>query len=172
MKRFSFVVLVLVLMAAFAAAQDQGKLVTPSELKLEAFPNFPTCVKGAVLFGAPDSDQGSTIYVKGTPGCAVPWHWHTPIEEVGVVSGSLKLEMKDGGAKTLGPGGYAMFPAKHVHQATCTTACTFFVGAHGKFDIHYVDASGNEIPFDQAVNSAKPAAGKGAAAKKGAAKKE
>jgi quercetin dioxygenase-like cupin family protein len=171
MKRFALCLLLLFTITAFAAAQDQAKAVSPSELKLDVFPNFPTCVKGAVLYGDPGSDNGATIYVKGTPGCVVPWHFHTPIEEVGVVTGSLKIEMKDGAPKTLGPGGYAVFPAKHVHQATCASACTFFVGTHGKFDIHYVDSSGNEIPFEQAVKS-KPAAGKGAAAKKGAAKKE
>ena len=44
-----------------------------------------------------------------------------------------------------------MMPSKHVHQFTCTAACTGFVYSDGAFDIHYVDASGKEIPLDAAM---------------------
>jgi hypothetical protein len=43
----------------------------------------------------------------------------------------------------------------------CTASCTFFITTDGAFDIHYVDASGNEIPVDQAL---KPAGSSKAAA--------
>jgi hypothetical protein len=69
-----------------------------------------------------------------------------------IVSGSAKFEMKgESGGTVLGPGGYAMLPPKHVHRFTCTTACTGFVTSDGAFDIHYVDASGKEIPAEAAL---------------------
>jgi hypothetical protein len=42
-------------------------------------------------------------------------------------------------------------PSKHIHQATCTSACTMFVSSDAMFDIHYVDASGQEIPPEKAL---------------------
>jgi hypothetical protein len=44
-----------------------------------------------------DPSKGpSVIAFKGAAGCLIPWHWHTPTEQVMIVSGSMKLEMKDG----------------------------------------------------------------------------
>ena len=68
-----------------------------------------------------------------------------------IVSGSAKVEMRGGSSSTLGPGGYAMMPSKHVHQFTCTSACTAFVSSDAAFDIHYVDTDGKEIPPDTAL---------------------
>lgn len=64
--------------------------------------------------------------------------------------------MKDGGkTAVLGPGGYGMMPSKHVHQFTCTSACSAFVSSDAAFDIHYVDASGAEISPDAALTKKK-----------------
>src|SRR5262245_63075437 len=55
-----------------------------------------------------------------------------PTEQVMIVSGSAKVEMKDTGKTAiLGPGGFAMMPSKHVHQFTCTSACSAFVSSNG-----------------------------------------
>jgi hypothetical protein len=51
----------------------------------------------------------------------------------------------------LHPGDYLSLPGKGVHQFTCIVACTFFLSSDGVFDIHYVDASGKEIPPDEAL---------------------
>src|SRR5437868_14358090 len=103
-----------------------------------------------------DPTNGSSVIVfKGTAGCAIPWHWHTPTEHVMVISGSAKVEMKDGANAVLGAGGYAMMPSKHVHQFTCASACSAFVSSDAAFDIHYVDASGAEISPDVALTKKK-----------------
>ena len=68
-----------------------------------------------------------------------------------IVSGSAKVEMKGGGTATLGPGGYAMMPSKHVHQFTCVSACSAFINSDGAFDMHYVDAGGKEVTPDAAL---------------------
>ena len=78
-----------------------------------------------------------------------------------IVTGSAKVEMKDTGkTAVLGPGGYAMMPSKHVHQFTCSSACSAFVSSDAAFDIHYVDASGEEISLEKALKPSARAKGK------------
>jgi hypothetical protein len=48
-----------------------------------------------------------------------------------------------------------MMPSKHVHQFTCTSACSAFVSSDAAFDIHYVDASGAKISPDAALTKKK-----------------
>ena len=98
-----------------AQADDMGVLRKLSENKLSPMAGLPSCITMAVESGDP-SKGPSIISAKGTAGCVIPWHWHTPNEHVMVISGSAKIEMKDGGKSAfLGPGGYAMMPSKHVH---------------------------------------------------------
>ncbi|MEP7365903.1 MAG: cupin domain-containing protein [Acidobacteriota bacterium] len=111
---------------------------------------MPSCVVAAVENGDP-SKGASTLVFKATPSCKFPWHWHTPTEQVMMVSGSAKVEMKGGSTAVIGPGGYAMMPSKHIHQFTCVTACTAFVHSDTIFDMHYVDAAGKEIPPETAL---------------------
>jgi len=128
-----------------AQAEDTGVLRKLSENKLAPMPGLPSCIAMAVESGDP-SKGPSVIVFKGTAGCLIPWHMHTPTEHVMIVSGSAKVEMKGGGSAILGPGGYAMMPSKHVHQFTCASACSAFINSDRAFDIHYVDANGKEIP--------------------------
>ena len=133
-----------------AHAEDMGVLRKLSENKLAPMEGLPSCVTMAVESG--DPAKGSSVIVfKGTAGCSIPWHWHTPTEHVMIVSGSAKVEMKGGSSATLGPGGYALMPSKHVHQFTCASACSAFINSDRAFDIHYVDANGKEITPDAAL---------------------
>jgi quercetin dioxygenase-like cupin family protein len=133
-----------------AHAEDMGVVRKLSENKLAPMAGLPSCVAMGVENGDP-SKGPSVIVFKGTAGCTIPWHWHTPTEQVMIVSGSAKVEMKGGATETLGAGGFAMMPSKHVHQFTCASACTAFVSSDSAFDIHYVDAGGKEIPADTAL---------------------
>ena len=67
-----------------------------AENKLEPMAGLPQCVTMAVESGDP-SKGASVIVFKGTAGCLIPWHWHTPTEHVMIVTGSAKVEMKDTG---------------------------------------------------------------------------
>ncbi len=132
-------------------AEEMGVLRKLAENKLAPLAGLPSCITMAVESGDP-SKGPSVIVFKGSAGCMIPWHWHTPTEHVMIVSGSAKVEMKDSGSSaTLGPGGYAMMPSKHVHQFTCTAACLAFVSSDAAFDIHYVEANGKEISPDAAL---------------------
>ena len=134
-----------------AHAEDMGVTRKQSENKLAPMPGLPSCITGAVESGDP-AKGASVIIFKGTAGCKIPRHWHTPTEHVMIVSGSAKVEMMDSGSsKVLGPGGYAMMPSKHVHQFSCPSACLAFVSSDAAFDIHYVDDNGKELSPDVAL---------------------
>ena len=139
-----------------AVAQDQAVFAAKATSKFVNFPGLPTCMFGSVQSGDP-SKGGSVILGKANTACTVPWHWHTPTEQLMIVAGTAKVEMKDGSPVTLHAGDYAKMPTKHVHQFTCQAACMLFISSDAAFDIHYVDGSGAEIPPDQALK-AKPAA--------------
>jgi quercetin dioxygenase-like cupin family protein len=143
--------------AAIARAEDMGTLRKMSENKFAPLAGMPPCVTLAVESGDP-TKGASVIVFKATAGCTIPWHWHTPTEQVMIVSGSANVEMKDSGkSAVLGPGGFALMPSKHVHQFTCRTACSAFVSSDVQFDIHYVDSNGNEVPPETAFKKTKPA---------------
>jgi quercetin dioxygenase-like cupin family protein len=113
---------------------------------------LPPCMTLSVQHGDP-SKGPSVILLKFKPGCVVPWHWHTASEQLIVITGTGKAQMKDGQPTTVRPGDYVYLPAKHVHQFTAVTAVTMFDLPSGAFDIHYVDPSGTEIPPDKAFSS-------------------
>jgi quercetin dioxygenase-like cupin family protein len=152
-----YISLVLCASALPCAAQNsnpQPKIENVADMKFATFPNVPTCLTGAVEHGDPSSGP-STFLVKGTKGCEVPMHYHTPTEQVLMVSGTARIEMKGDQPRIVKAGAFATAPPRHPHHFTCTSACQFYLISDGVFDVHYVDDNGNEIPFDRAV---KPAA--------------
>jgi len=147
-------------------AQDQAGVTTMAKTKFQPFPGIPACMTVSAQRGDPTKGP-AVILAKFTPGCTVPWHWHTAAENVMLVSGKGKIEMKDAAAPSpVAPGDYVYLPGKHQHQFTCISACTGFIVTDGAFDIHYIDKDGNEIPPDQALKpTKKPAATKSPAKK-------
>jgi hypothetical protein len=131
-------------------------VVHTAAAKFEAFPNMPDCFKGAVLHGDPAT--GPAIFIaRSAAACRVPVHWHTPSENLMMVSGTARLAMKGQATETLRPNSYAFVPGHHQHQFTCPAACSFFVSSDGAFDIHYVDDTGKEITLEQALKAKAPA---------------
>jgi len=80
-------------------------------------------------------------------------HFHTPTEQVVMVSGTARMQMKGDQPQILKAGAFAIAPSRHPHQVTCTSACEFYVVSDGPFDVHYIDDGGNEISFELAVKS-------------------
>src|SRR5215468_4337369 len=142
-------------------AKDTAEIVNvnPQTLKFEAIPDMPSCASAAILRGNPRSGP-AWVLLKLASGCRVPWHWHTPNEDLVVISGRGTVAMKDGPPLQFVPGAYASLPSHHLHQASCTRACLLFNSADGAFDIHYVDASGEEISAKQALQQPPKAKGK------------
>ena len=144
------------LLATTAAAQTHttpmGRNV--AEMAFAPIPGLPTCATGAVQAGNPAT--GPTIIAsKIAAGCVIPWHWHTPNEHLMLVSGSARVEPKDGSPLTLKAGGFALMPSKHVHQFRCEQACLLYASSDGPFDTHYVNAQGTEISPADALAAVK-----------------
>lgn len=129
-----------------------------ADMKFEPVPGMPACAPGAVLSGDP-ANGPSIIIGKLAAGCVIPWHYHTPNEQLMMISGVARVEVKDGEPITLRAGGFALMPSRHVHQFRCTTACLLFVHSDAAYDIHYVDGQGKEIPAAEALKASRPSAG-------------
>ena len=140
------------------AAQDQDKaIINPSSAaKFTAIPNAPACFTISVEKGDPTKGP-SVILAKFAPGCVAPFHWHTPSETVMIVSGSLEAQMKDGKPFVSHRGDYLFMPPRHPHRATCqgTAPCLVFLTSDAAFDIHWINAEGQEISLDEAMKAAK-----------------
>ena len=142
-------------------AEDTEQMITlnPDTLKFTPIPDMPACASAAILRGNPRSGP-AWVLLKLASGCRVPWHWHTANETLVVISGRGTVAMKDGPPLQFAPGAYASLPSHHMHQATCSRACLLFNAADAAFDIHYVDASGEEISPDKALRPSARATGK------------
>src|SRR5947208_12311145 len=107
------------LAATMAAGQRTDATVAQNSPpdKFQKIPNVPDCLTAAVQQGDPGKGD-SVLLIKGTPGCKAPWHWHTPNEQVMMVSGRGQVEMKGQPAVVLRAGGFAAAPGKHPHQFT------------------------------------------------------
>lgn len=162
-KRARVVLMILAAASIFGlgrlSAEDTGDkpIVNPAgSAKFGAVPNAPECFTVAVEKGDP-SKGSSVILAKFAPRCVAPWHWHTPTETVMVVSGSLQVQMKGDEAFVAHRGDFVDMAPRHVHRATCqgATPCLVFISSNATFDIHWVDAAGNEIPIEAALKSDK-----------------
>ena len=120
--------------------------------KFGQLPVLPSCQHFAVDRGDPRTGPFQVI-IKMKAGCSIPWHWHSAEEEVMIVSGTVKSDIEHLHSRLLHPGGYFLLPARHPHRVTCETACVFFDASPGKFDIHYINGSGKEIPVAQALKA-------------------
>jgi quercetin dioxygenase-like cupin family protein len=138
-----------------AAREPFGR--NTADMKFVTIPALPTCSQAAVLSGDPTKGP-SFLEVKVAAGCSIPWHWHTPNEQLMIVSGTARIDVKDGKALTLHPGGFAMMPSHHVHQFRCEGACAFAIHSDGAFDIHYVDGQGKELSPAEALKPLKETA--------------
>jgi quercetin dioxygenase-like cupin family protein len=133
-----------------AMAEEPMGTASMAKAKFGNLPVLPKCGTISVASGDP-SKGAATIMAKAAAGCVIPWHWHTAREQLMFVAGTAKIEMKDGAPARLHGGDYINLPSKNVHQFTCVAACTFFLATDGTFDIHYVDASGNEMSMEDAL---------------------
>jgi len=143
-----------------AQGTENNPIVSPAaSAKFGAIPNAPECFTIAVERGDPGAGA-SVLLAKFAPGCVAPFHWHTPSETAMLVSGSLELQMKDDKAFVAHHGDFVYLPGRHVHRATCvgTAPCLVFLASEAAFDIHWVDAAGQEIPLEAALKNAKAAA--------------
>lgn len=148
-------------LATLAGAQDAGMgVASPATSKFGPMAGLPACATLSVLHGDP-SKGASAILLKFSPGCTVPWHWHTANEQLIMAQGTAVAEMKGHKPMPMKPGDYIYLPARGIHRFTARSGVLLYDLPDGAFDIHYVDEAGNEIPPDKALAAGfkvKPAA--------------
>ena len=156
MKSILLAALLLTILPASAQESPDAAVVAKGiSAKFAALPGVPDCATLAVLKGDPGKGP-SVVEMKFTPGCIVPWHWHTPSESAVPLGVLLEISMKGEKPVLLTSGDYGYLPSKHIHQAKCTGSkpCAAIFLLDAPFDIHYVDKSGAEIPAAQALAEA------------------
>jgi len=96
------------------------------------------CLSDAIETGNPDSGP-STLLLKAAPGCVVPWHYHTAVEQLIVISGTVLTEMSDHPASLLLAGGFAVMPSLVPHRFVCQgkDECLMMVIFDRKYDIFW-----------------------------------
>jgi quercetin dioxygenase-like cupin family protein len=140
----------LVLAIPLVAATQTMVHKSPATTTFGANPVLPSCVTLALQDGDPGT--GGAIFLLKTAGhCEIPWHWHTANERLIILSGTARLEMKDSPAVVAHHGDLVVMPAKHPHHFTSEGSAEFYLLTDAPFDIHYVNASGEEIPPAQAL---------------------
>lgn len=162
-KRFICTLFLVIGLTTLVSAQDASQMgvMSPAKGKFANLPGLPTCMTVSVLHGDP-TKGASVLLLKFKPGCSIPWHWHTSNEVLVLASGTGEAQMKGGEPMAMKAGDYLYLPAKGIHRFSSKSAVYLYDMPDGAFDIHYVDAAGNEIPPDKALAGqikVRPAAG-------------
>jgi quercetin dioxygenase-like cupin family protein len=128
-----------VLIGGAALAEDAatGAIKPLSSVKFSP-DNDVKCLLSAIETGDPTTGR-STLILKASPGCLVPWHSHTAEEQLIVISGTVLAEMTDHQPTRLGPGGFAVMGSHMPHRFTCQgkRACLMIVAFDRAYDIQW-----------------------------------
>jgi quercetin dioxygenase-like cupin family protein len=129
---------------------QETKMTHAANVPMVHMPGTPGCFVMAAQQGDPGK-EASILKMKGSAGCAVPWHWHPSAENIMMVSGTARTAVKDEKPIELAAGSFLSVPPKHVMNFACVRECTLFVYTDGPFAVHYVDETGKEITPDEAL---------------------
>ncbi len=101
------------------------------------------CLSDALETGNPDTGS-STLLLKATGGCVVPWHYHTAVEQLIVIRGTVLTEMPGHPASQLGAGGFAVMASRVPHRFICQgkIECLMVVTFDRKYDIFWGKGNG------------------------------
>jgi len=109
-------------------------------------PSLPPGAEFVLLEGNPAAAVPLTLRLKFPANYRVPPHWHSVIEHVTVLSGTLNVGMGEQatytGGTALNAGSFAAMPAKMVHSAWAgPEGVTFQLHSVGPWSITYVKAA-------------------------------
>jgi quercetin dioxygenase-like cupin family protein len=109
-------------------------------------PSLPAGAEFVLLEGNPAEAVPLTLRLRFPPNYRIPPHWHSVIEHVTVLSGTLNVGMGEVATYTAGTalnaGSFAAMPAKMVHSAWAgPEGVTFQLHSVGPWSITYVKAS-------------------------------
>lgn len=129
-----------------APAAAGGHVIVARAAELAWAPGPPSLPPGAefvLLEGNPAEAVPLTLRLRFPPNYRVPPHWHSVIEHVTVLSGTLHIGMGDqatyAGGTALAAGSFAAMPQKMVHHAwTGPDGVVFQLHSVGPWSITYV----------------------------------
>ena len=130
--------------SAFAQSAKVGHAIPFNQVQFHE--SGTDCDSSAVEWGNPHTGP-STIILKASPDCVVPWHYHTAEEQLMVAAGAFLTEMEGEAAARLEAGGFAVMPGGRKHQFSCrsSTTCVAFITFNQKYDIVWVDKKSSYI---------------------------
>ncbi len=107
-------------------------------------PSLPPGAQFVLLEGNPAEALPLTLRLKFPPNYRVPPHWHSVIEHVTVLSGTLHVGMGEQASyqsgTALASGSFAVMPAKMVHHAwTGSDGAVFQLHSTGPWTITFVN---------------------------------
>lgn len=144
MQTRAFGLVLLVVGATGALADDMKKPINASQLEWAPVPNFfPEGAQIAVLSGDPSKDGLYVVRVNMPAGYKIAAHNHPTTEMVTVISGDFHLGMGDKldqeQSMLLTAGGFAEAPAGMNHFAWTSSPTVVQVHGQGPFAITYVN---------------------------------
>ena len=154
--RFSTVA-VIVIAAAIAVAAEVRQaapkliVVKPTDLKWgPAPPVLPAGAQMAVVDGDPAKAGLFTIRLKLPDGYVIPPHTHPTVENVVVVSGTLRIAMgtvrNDAEMQQLPVGAFTGIPKARAHYAAAKGETIIQIYGEGPFVLEHVNPSGKPAP--------------------------
>jgi len=126
------------------SSEPEMILLTDSDITWgDVPPALPGGAKIAVLEGDPFKAEPYSLRLKMPANYEIPAHWHTMIERVTVLSGTMYVGMGDkldpAKGKAFSAGGFVFFPAKMHHYAWASEDTVIQINGDGPFDINYID---------------------------------
>lgn len=126
------------------ASQPAMIMITPTDIAwADVPPALPPGAKIAVLEGDPFKPGPYSLRLKMPANYKIPAHWHTMIERVTVISGTMNAGMGDkldiAQGKAFPAESFIFIPAKMNHFAWADEETIVQINGDGPFDIHYID---------------------------------
>jgi quercetin dioxygenase-like cupin family protein len=128
-----------------ATTADHG-LFTPGDIKwMDAPSSLPPGAKLAILEGNPSEKGFFTMRLQMPEGYKIPPHWHSGVEHVTVISGTLNLGMGDKfdekAGTTMPAGTFGFMPPQTKHFAWASEETVIQLHGVGPWTITYVNPS-------------------------------
>lgn len=156
MKRVSYLFLltsvVVMLSSGVAVGQEKNTaksakhtVFIPAEMDWQDGPKaLPAGTQQAVLEGNPAKSGPFTLRIKFPANYKIPAHWHSNVERVTIITGTLHMgtgdKLDDSNAVDLPMGSFTLMPAKMHHYAwTGDEETVVQLHGIGPWNIHYLD---------------------------------
>lgn len=163
MQTIRYASIAVIAIVTIAAAETAPKAQMPkgepmltrfNDVKFEHLPFLPDCLMIHSEHGDPATGP-SHILSRMTPGCVIPWHWHSPNEYMLIVSGAYENQPRGEAAFIMHSGDYAYLPSHHQHRGMCRgpESCIGYLYSDAASDVHWIDEQGQDISVTDALKA-------------------